>query len=83
MEFKRTRQRLAESENNRRWMEMLESEYAEFMETVKKWQQLQMQRVQQGRKELAKRLDTRYQELEFALKMQRKRLALLAAQLSV
>jgi hypothetical protein len=53
------------------------------METVKKWQQLQMQRVQQGRKELTKRLDTRYQELEFALKMQRKRLALLAAQLSV
>ena len=83
MEFKRTRQRLAESENNRRWKEMLETEYAEFMEIVKKWQQLQMQRVQQGRQELAKRLDTRYRELEFSLKMQRKRLALLSAQLSV
>ena len=42
-----------------------------------------MQRVQQGRQELAKRLDTRFRELEFSLKMQRKRLALLSAQLSV
>ncbi len=90
MEFKRARQRLAQGGNDRPWKEMLETEYAEFLETVKKWQQLQMQRVQQGRqrvqaggRELAKRLDTRFRELEFALKMQRKRLALLTAQLSV
>jgi stearoyl-CoA desaturase (delta-9 desaturase) len=82
MEFKRARQRLAEAENNRPWLELLENEYAEFMETVKKWQQLQVQRMQQGRQLLARHLDTRYRELEFALKMQHKRLALLTAQLS-
>ncbi len=83
MEFKRARQRLAEGGNDRRWLELLESEYAEFMETVMKWQQLQVQRVQQGRQLLARHLDTRYRELEFALKMQHKRLALLTAQLAV
>jgi stearoyl-CoA desaturase (delta-9 desaturase) len=83
MEFKRARQRLSEGEHHRRWRELLETEYAEFMDTIKKWQQLQLQRVQAGRQELAKRLDTRYRELEFALKMQRKRLALLTAQLTV
>jgi stearoyl-CoA desaturase (delta-9 desaturase) len=83
MEFKRARMRLEQAGDNRPWREVLESEYAEFMETVRKWQQLQMQKVQQGRKSLAKRLDTRYRELEFSLKMQRKRLALLTAQLSV
>ena len=44
---------------------------------------MQLQKVQQGRKSLAMRLDTRFRELEFSLKMQRKRLALLTAQLSV
>ena len=72
MEFKRARQHLAQGGNDRPWREMLETEYAEFLETVKA-----------GGRELAKRLDTRYRELEFALKMQRKRLALLTAQLSV
>ena len=83
MEFKRARQRLEQAADARPWREMLESEYAEFMETVRKWQKLQLQKVQQGRKSLAKRLDTRYRELEFSLKMQRKRLALLTAQLSI
>jgi stearoyl-CoA desaturase (delta-9 desaturase) len=83
MEFKRARLRMAEAETNRRWMEVLEQEYAEFMETVKKWQALQVQKVQQGRQAFAAGLNTRYRELEFSLKMQRKRLALLTAQLSV
>jgi len=83
MEFKRARQRLEQAADNRPWLEALESEYAEFMGTVRKWQQLQVQKVQQGRASLARHLDTRYRELEFALKMQRKRLALLNAQLSV
>jgi stearoyl-CoA desaturase (delta-9 desaturase) len=82
MEFKRARQRLANGDN-KRWLEVLEQEYAEFMETVKKWQNLQMQKVQQGRQALAAGLNTRFRELEFSLKMQRKRLALLTAQLSV
>ena len=82
MEFKRVRQRLEQAADAKPWREVLESEYAEFLETVRKWQQLQVQRVQRGRRSLARRLDTRYRELEFALKMQRKRLALLTAQLS-
>lgn len=83
MEFKRARQRLERLGDSRPWREVLEADYAEFMETVRKWQQLQMDRVHAGRRSLARRVDTRYRELEFALKMQRKRLALLTAQLSV
>ena len=83
MDFKRARQRLADAQQDRRWMEILEKEYAEFMETVKQWQALQVQKVQQGKQALASGLNTRYRELEFSLKMQRKRLALLTAQLSV
>jgi len=83
MEFKRARERLERQQGDRRWIDVLEQEYAEFMETVKKWQALQVQRVQQGRDAIAASINTRYRELEFALKMQRKRLALLTAQLSV
>jgi stearoyl-CoA desaturase (delta-9 desaturase) len=83
MEFKRARERLERNPGDRRWIDVLEKEYAEFMDTVKKWQALQMQRVQQGREAIAASINTRYRELEFSLKMQRKRLALLTAQLSV
>ena len=83
MEFKRARQRLAEQQYDRNWLEMLEQEYAEFMDTVKQWQALQMQKMEHGRQALATGINTRFRELECALKMQRKRLALLTAQLSV
>lgn len=83
MEFKRARQRIEQVADSRPWREVLESEYAEFLETVRKWQHLQVEKVHQSRVALAKRLDTRYRELEFSLKMQRKRLALLTAQVSV
>ena len=82
MEFKRARERLA-GDAPEGWREMVEREYGEFMETVRKWQTLQMQRVQQGRDAIAAGIHTRYRELEFALKMQRKRLALLTAQASL
>jgi len=84
MEFKRARQRLAAGASDPRWKELLETletEYAQFLGTVKQWQSLQIQRVQLGRQKLAKRLDASYRELEQALKQQRKRLALLTAQL--
>ena len=86
MEFKRMREQLAAEPHNPLWREMLETlehEYAEFLATVKQWQALQVQRVQQGRQRLASRLDASYRELELALKQQRKRLALLTAQLYV
>lgn len=88
MEFKHAREKLASGTENRRWLEVLEQEYDEFAETIKEWQQLQMQRVQAGKRKLMQHWEsnairTRYKELEFSLKMQRKRLALLTAQLSI
>jgi stearoyl-CoA desaturase (delta-9 desaturase) len=56
----------------------------QFSDTLKQWQTLQLERVRVGRQKLAERweataLRTRYRELEYSLKMQRKRLALLAS----
>jgi len=83
MEFKRARQRLESDQQNRPWIESLEQEYAEFAETIKKWQALQVQKMQQGKEALKSGINTRFRELEFSLKMQRKRLAMLTAQLSI
>jgi stearoyl-CoA desaturase (delta-9 desaturase) len=87
MEFKRARQKLEQSGASATWRQQLETEYAQFMATIKEWQQLQMERVQSGRQRIAERIEnetatltTRYRELEMSLKLQRKRLALLTAQ---
>jgi stearoyl-CoA desaturase (delta-9 desaturase) len=87
MDFKRARQKLEASPKGNSWKDLLEAEYSQFAETVREWQQLQMERVQQGRQMLADRigvetasLATRYRELEKSLKLQHKRLALLTAQ---
>jgi len=85
MEFQRARERLqTDTESSNRWTEMLESEYAQFSETLKQWQVLQLERVRVSKQKLAERwetnaLRTRFRELEYSLKMQRKRLALLAS----
>ena len=91
MEFKAVRSKLERSNNNSStWKGLLEQEYQQFADTVRQWQQLQMERVQSGRQKLAERFETetaslaaRYRELERSLKMQQKRLALLAAQVSL
>lgn len=87
MEFKAARKKLEQAGVSAGWKEQFEIEYAHFIETVKQWQQLQMERVAQGKQKLAERFETEtallathYRELEFSLKMQRKRLALLTAQ---
>ena len=87
MDFKRARQKLAQTGASATWIEQLEAEYAQFMATVREWQQLQVERVQQGRQRLAERIETetaslatRYREMEKSLKLQHKRLALLTAQ---
>jgi stearoyl-CoA desaturase (delta-9 desaturase) len=88
MDFKRARSKLEQGGvSSRRLKEQLEVEYAQFVETIKEWQALQMERVQSQRQRLAERLETetasltaRYRELEKSLKMQHKRLALLTAQ---
>jgi len=87
MEFKVARRKLENAGVSAGWKELLEGEYAQFADTVKQWQQLQMERVQQSRQKLAERFETetaslaaRYRELEISLKMQHKRVALLTAQ---
>ncbi len=88
MEFKVARQKLESAQAPSKWREQLEREYAEFMDTVRQWQQLQMERMQQGRQKLAEKIENhaitaRYRELERSLRMQHKRVALLAAQVSL
>jgi len=87
MDFKRARQKLEASQAGASWKQLLEAEYSQFAETIREWQQLQVERVQQGRQILADRigaetasLTARYRELERSLKLQHKRLALLTAQ---
>ena len=87
MEFKRARQKLEQSNVSATWKEQFDTEYAQFMDTVKQWQHLQMDRVQLSKQKFAERFETetssltnRYRELELSLKMQHKRLALLTSQ---
>jgi stearoyl-CoA desaturase (Delta-9 desaturase) len=86
MDFKRAARKLEQPGVSARLKAQFDFEYAQFMDTVKEWQQLQMDRVQAHRKRLAERfeaetsaLTVRYRELERSLKLQHKRLALLTA----
>jgi len=90
MEFKTARNKLDRSKDSSTWKELLEQEYAQFVDTVRQWQQLQIERVQSGKQRLAERIETetaslaaRYRDLERKLRMQQKRLALLVAQVSL
>jgi stearoyl-CoA desaturase (delta-9 desaturase) len=92
MEFKKAHRKIEQIDDTAGWKNQLEHEYAQFVETVKQWQQLQVERVQQGRQILAERIESsslttpltnRYKELERSLKMQQKRVALLAAQVHI
>ncbi|MGA9574881.1 MAG: fatty acid desaturase [Lysobacterales bacterium] len=85
MVFKRAQEKIERSSGNPRWRELLEKEYTQFKETVNQWQQLQLERVQEGRQKLAdvfeqNTLTTRYRELERELRTQRKRVIMLTAQ---
>ena len=86
MDFKRAARKLEQPGVSARLKAQFDFEYAQFMDIVKEWQQLQMERVQAHRKRLAERfeaetsaLTVRYRELERSLKLQHKRLALLTA----
>ena len=90
MEFKAARNKLERSKDSSTWKDLLEHEYAQFVETIRQWQHLQMERVQSGKQKLAERFEAetaslaaRYRELERSLKMQRKRIALLTAQVVI
>jgi len=83
MQFRELRERLAQADDSAStWREALEREYQQFKETVAQWQAVQADRVAAGKEALADRwrkteLRTRYKELEYRLKMQRRRLAML------
>ena len=90
MQFKRAEQRLAASQHadNSDWRDLLEAEYQQFKETLNALNELSQQWYDQKRQKLAEKkqvleykwqhaaLHTRIRELEYALKMQQKRLQL-------
>jgi len=83
MQFRELRERLAQADDSAStWREVLDREYHQFKETVAQWQAVQADRVAAGKEALVDRwrkteLRTRYKELEYRLKMQRRRLAML------
>ncbi|WP_018868812.1 acyl-CoA desaturase [Thioalkalivibrio sp. ALgr3] len=66
------------------WRATVEREYQHFRDTVNQWQQVQADNMRAGREALNDRwlrteLRTRFKELEYRLKMQRRRLRALSA----
>lgn len=92
MQFKRAQQHLEKSGNAEDWREHLEREYQEFAACLHEWNTLRQQWYEQKRQVLAEKtaelqhkwrqttISSRLQELEYALKMQRKRLHYLTLQ---
>jgi stearoyl-CoA desaturase (Delta-9 desaturase) len=69
------------------WREVLEREYQRFRETVSQWQEVQARKVRAGKAAMNDRwlrteLRTSFKELEYRLKMQRRRLRALTAVLN-
>ncbi|WP_369857816.1 acyl-CoA desaturase [Candidatus Thalassolituus haligoni] len=91
MQFKRAKEELAlrqlKEADHQRWSEVLEKEYAQFKAMLNDWTSLQGERYSNTRQSLACRWEkaairTRYQELEYALRMQHKRMQLLMVELA-
>jgi len=95
MQFKRAQQ-VAQDNEEPALVEILEREYQLFSESVHKWKQLQAERYERGREQLGDALEegkaqiqqrweqaalrSRFRELEYSLRAQRKRLDQLMAQ---
>ncbi|MCB1702399.1 MAG: fatty acid desaturase [Pseudomonadales bacterium] len=98
-EFERARTRLQTAHNSDSLRQLLEREYLEFTESINQWTALQGQRYERTKEQLGGVLEekklclqqkwekaalrTRLKELEYSLKMQRKRLGLLMEQLQL
>ena len=98
-EFERARARLEKAQNSASLRAVLEREYQEFTESINQWTALQAERYGRKREQLGGALEvrrlhlqqkwehaalrTRLKELEYSLKMQRKRLGLLMQQLQL
>lgn len=92
MQFKRAQVDLASATNAELWREHLEREYQHFLESLQEWNTLRQQWYEQKRLQLAEKtaqlqqkwrettISSRLQELEYTLKLQRKRLHQLTLQ---
>lgn len=92
MQFKRAQHHLAAASNAEIWREHLEREYQNFLESLHEWNTLRQQWYEQKRLQFAEKtaelhqkwrqttISSRLQELEYALKLQRKRLRYLTLQ---
>lgn len=92
MQFKRAEEKLAarqlQEEEHRKWLEVLEKEYEQYKGMLNDWTSLQGERYESTRQNLISKWEsaairTRYQALEFSLRMQQKRMQLLLTQLSL
>ena len=86
MQFKEAAAKLEQPGVSARLKAQFDFEYQQYVDIVREWQQLQMEKVQLHKQKLAERIEAetssltaRYRELERSLKLQHKRLALLTA----
>jgi stearoyl-CoA desaturase (delta-9 desaturase) len=98
-QFERARKKLAESHSSESMRAMLEREYQLFTESINQWTVLQAGRYERKKEQLGDALEerkqvlqlkwenaalrTKFQALEYSLKMQRKRLELLMQQVQL
>lgn len=85
MQFKRAEQKLEESNHRESWRQLVEKEAQQFSAALAEWKELQAQRYENARERLLARWEsaairTRVKELEYSLKMQRKRLKIMMEQ---
>ncbi|GAB4180205.1 MAG: fatty acid desaturase [Wenzhouxiangellaceae bacterium] len=86
VEFARLERRLEGAPGSESWREQIEREYQLFRETVSQWQAIQRERMERGAERMRARWRsiqwrTSMREVEFRLRMQRKRLRALMASL--
>ncbi|MEM6581923.1 MAG: fatty acid desaturase [Pseudomonadota bacterium] len=98
-EFARARNKLAEAKDSESLLATLEREYQVFTESINQWTALQAEKYERKKEQLGDALEekklrlqqkwehaafrTQLKELEYSLKMQRKRLSLLMQQLQL
>ena len=98
-QFQRARNKLAEAQNAETLRDLLEREYQLFTDSINQWTALQSERYERRKEQLGGALEerklhlqqkwetaalrTRLQTLEYALKMQRKRLVMLMQQVQL
>ncbi|WP_295801599.1 fatty acid desaturase [uncultured Microbulbifer sp.] len=85
MQFKRAEQKLENSKHKESWKQLLEREAQDFSASLTEWKALQQQRYENARERLVTKWEnatirTRVKELEYSLKMQRKRLQIMMGQ---